>query len=257
MKYTQKEYEEALREPKERMDFSNSDLSGLSSFPSDVILDNPHIQEISFKNAKLPSSFIKKIVSTRGSYAEVFGDDFGSDVEVDLRGVDFSSTQIHTPFAKDNFHCSFTTIHINKAKFKWDNGKVDSVEHRASRSNVEREDLEDKVNALLEESKANRGDDAQIEKIAIQIRDLFEKHPFVKEKYYFTYDLDSEEIKDLYPAFEEYRTRTTRLLESDYSLGRKLRKFFSFGRKASQVRTATQMLNELKSEIRDLKRDLD
>ena len=203
MRYTQKEYEDTLRKPEPVMDFSGADLRSLKDLTPEFALYNPFIDKISFKDAKIPKSFIEQIVSRKGTYDEVFADMFGGrDREVDFSGVDFSSVQLNTPAARNNFY--YADFIIKGAKFKWDNGKIDTVEHRAWRSNTQREDLEKKVDALLEESAIHKGDDSKIEDLAIQLSALFESHPFVTEKYYFTYDVNSGYLKDLRPALEKY-----------------------------------------------------
>jgi hypothetical protein len=254
MKYDQKEYEDIIKGSGPVLDFKDADLRRITDLAPDSLLDNQSIEEITFENARLPKYFIKKIVSQRGAYDEVFADMFGGkDLEVDFTGADFSSAQLNTPLARGNFyHAGFI---IKRAKFMWDNGKIDPVEHRAWRSDAQRKDLEEKVDALLEESAINEGNDSKIERIAVDLSELFETHPFIAEKYYFTYD-EREGLKDLSAALEAYKSKAYKTLASDYSLGRKIKRFFK-GKRASQVRVASQMLNELKSEIRDLKRDLE
>ena len=255
MRYTQKEYEDMLRKPEPVMDFSGADLRSLKDLTPEYALDNPFIEKMIFKDAKLPKSFIEQIVSRKGTYDEVFADMFGGlALRVDFSGIDFSSVQLNMSVARDNFY--YGGFILKGAKFKWDNGETDTVEHRALKSKAQKKDLEKKVDLLLEESAINDGDDSKIESIATQLSALFESHPFVTEKYYFTYNVASGYLIDLRPALEKYKKKAFKTLASDYSLGRKIERFFSFGRKASQVRVASKMLRELKSEIRELKRDL-
>ena len=77
MRYTQKEYEDMLRKPEPVMDFSGADLRSLKDLTPEYALDNPFIEKMIFKDAKLPKSFIEQIVSHKGTYDEVFADMFG------------------------------------------------------------------------------------------------------------------------------------------------------------------------------------
>ena len=53
-------------------------ISGsLKDLTPEYALDNPFIEKMIFKDAKLPKSFIEQIVSRKGTYDEVFADMFG------------------------------------------------------------------------------------------------------------------------------------------------------------------------------------
>ena len=62
---------------------------------------------------------------------------------VDFSGIDFSSVQLNMSVARDNFY--YGGFILMGAKFKWDNGETDTVEHRALKSKAQKKDLEKKV----------------------------------------------------------------------------------------------------------------
>lgn len=95
---------------------------------------------------------------------------------------------------------------------------------------------------ILQEKVSKAKSDKELEALAQEVGSLQAQPEYVREYGKVLNDLQAE-------------------IEEKYSLlgkaSRYLKKLFSRGRRASQVRVASQMLNQLNKEIRALKRDLD